>query len=60
MRNERISEMPCWCSSLSKELLEKVASSVHERQNTYFEGKMPTSDFTEGQGTAFIGMRGCV
>ena len=60
MHNVGRSEMHCSCPSSSKELLEKVASSVLERQNTYFKRQMPTSDFSEGQGTAFIGMRGCM
>ena len=46
--DDRRSEMFPSCSSLSKELVEKVALSVLERQNTYFKRHIPTSDFSEG------------
>ena len=53
-------EMLLSCPSVSNELVEKVALSALERQNAYFKMHMPTSDFSEGQGTAFVGVRGCL
>ena len=60
IHNDRRFEMLPSCPSLLNKLVEKVEPSVLERQNAYFKRHMPTSDFSEGQETAFMGMRECL